>query len=59
MPLLGQIKLNEYEVLLQDGDDILYEYVVASNSEDAAYTALELSSRRNCTLKDVRMSDEW
>ena len=59
MPLLGQTRFNEYEVLLQDGDDILYEYVVASNSEDAAYTALELSSRRNCTLKDVRMSDEW
>ena len=59
MPLLGQTRFNEYEVLLQDGDDIHYEYVVASNSEDAAYTALELSSCRNCTLKDVRMSDEW
>ena len=59
MPLLGQTRFNEYEVLLEDGDDIYYEYVVAPNSEEAAYTALELSSRRNCTLKDVRMSDEW
>ena len=59
MPLLGQSKLNEYVVLLDDADDILTEYVLAPSSEEAAWIALELSENRNCTLKDVRINDEW
>jgi len=59
MPLLGQSKLKEYVVLLEDADDILTEYVLAPSSEEAAWIAMELSENRNCTLKDVRISDEW
>jgi hypothetical protein len=59
MPLLGQSKLKEYVVLLDDSDDIRTEYVLAPSSEEAAWIAMELSENRNCTLKDVRISDEW
>jgi hypothetical protein len=59
MPLLGQSKLKEYVVLLDDSDDIKTEYVLAPSSEEAAWIAMELSENRNCTLKDVRISDEW
>ena len=59
MPLLGQSKLKEYVVILDDSDDIRTEYVLAPSSEEAAWIAMELSENRNCTLKDVRISDEW
>jgi len=59
MPLLGQSKLKEYVVLLDDAEDIRTEYVLAPSSEEAAWIAMELSENRNCTLKDVRISDEW
>ena len=58
MPLLG-IKRYDYEVTLNDGDDIFIEYITAKDSETAAWIALDLSEYRNCTLKDVRLSDEW
>ena len=60
MPLLGQQKMDEYEVkMMTDVGDVLVEYVLAPDVERAAWQALELSSQRNCTLKDVRISDEW
>ena len=58
MPLLG-IKRYDYEVILNDGDNIFTEYITAKDAENAAWIALELSEYRNCTLKDVRLSDEW
>ena len=60
MPLLGQQKMDEYEVkMMTDVGDVLVEYVLAPDVERAAWQALELSGQRNCTLKDVRISDEW
>ena len=60
MPLLGRQRTNEYEVkMMTDVGDVLVEYVMAPDVERAAWQALELSNQRNCTLKDVRMSDEW
>ena len=60
MALLGRVRFDEYEVkLINDVGDVFIEYVLAPDSERAAWQALELSSQRNCTLKDVRMCDEW
>ena len=60
MALLGRVKYDEYEVrMMTDVGDVLIEYVLAPDVERAAWQALELSSQRNCTLKDVRMIDEW
>ena len=60
MALLGRTRFDEYEVkLMNDVGDIFIEYVLAPDAERAAWQALELSSQRNCTLKDVRMCDEW
>tara|TARA_Y100000361_G_C10975274_1_gene246124 strand:+ start:130 stop:294 length:165 start_codon:yes stop_codon:yes gene_type:complete len=52
--------LNEYAVTLADDYGNLFtEYVLAKDVETAAFNALELSSRRDMLLKDVRMTDEW
>ena len=60
MALLGTQRLDEYEVkLMDDVGNIRVEYVLAPDVERAAWQALELSSQRNCTLKDVRLCDEW
>jgi len=60
MALLGKIHYDEYEVrMMNDVGDVRVEYVLAPDVERAAWQALELSSQRNCTLKDVRMCDEW
>lgn len=59
MPLLGRSRYEDYEVLLRDGDDVFTEYVVASNSEQAAWSALELSTHRGCELINVRVCDAW
>ena len=60
MALLGRTHYDEYEVLLEDdAGDLHTMYVVAPNLEQAAWSAMELSTQRNCTLKDVRMCDEW
>ena len=59
MPLLGRTRYEDYEVLLRDGDDVFTEYVVASNSEQAAWSALELSTHRGCELINVSVCDAW
>ena len=60
MPLLGRQRLDEYVVtMLDNAENVLTEYVLAPDSERAAWQALELSDQRNCTLKDVRLCDEW
>ena len=60
MALLGRTRFDEYEVrMMTDVGDVLIEYVLAPDVERAAWQALELSSQRNCTLKDVRLIDEW
>ena len=60
MPLLGTQPLREYEVkMINDVGDVVVDYVLAPDVERAAWQSLELSSQRNCTLKDVRMCDEW
>ena len=60
MALLGKGKWKTYLVTLSDDvDDIRTEYVMAPDSEHAAWVALELSNQRECTLKDVRLADEW
>lgn len=60
MPLLGRTKYNEYIVtMLDDAENVLTEHVLAPDAERAAWQAMELSNQRTCTLKDVRMKDEW
>ena len=60
MALLGKVHYDEYEVWLQnDAGDVRVEYVLAPDSERAAWQAMELSNQRNCTLTNVRMCDEW
>ena len=60
MALLGKVYHHEYEVRMSDDvGNIRVEYVLAPDVERAAWQAMELSSQRNCTLKDVRMCDEW
>jgi hypothetical protein len=59
MALLGQTKWKTYLVTLADGDDVFNEHIMAPDAEHAAWVALELSDRRTCTLKDVRLEDEW
>jgi len=60
LALLGLQRLDEYEVkMINDVGDIHIEYVLAPDVERAAWQALELSSQREYTLKDVRLCDEW
>ena len=60
MPLLGTQPLREYEVkMINDVGDVVVDYVLAPDVERAAWQSLELSSQRNCKLKDVRQCDEW
>ena len=60
MALLGKVRHHEDEVkMLDDVGNVRVEYVLAPDVERAAWQAMELSSQRNCTLKDVRMCDEW
>jgi len=48
--------LQEYIVTLSNAESI---YILARNSMDAAYNALELSEDRHCKLIDVRLREEW
>jgi len=48
--------LREYQVILSSGEQI---YILAANSMDAAYSALELSEDRNVNLLNVSQVDEW
>ena len=60
MPLLGTQPLQEYEVkMINSVGNVVVDYVLAPDVERAAWQSLELSSQRNCTLKDVRLCDEW
>ncbi len=59
MPLLGNATYEEYAVILQCGKDQWTEYVVAPDSEHAAWSALELSTNRQAQLKDVKRTYEW
>jgi len=59
MPLLGSQKLDEYMVVLEDGQERWTEYVYAPDLEHAAWSALELSTNRNAQLKDVIRTHEW
>jgi len=60
LALLGLQRLDEYEVrMMNDVGDMLIEYVLAPDVERAAWQAMELSSQRDLTLKDVRLCDEW
>ena len=60
MALLGRARYDDYEVILEnEAGDLHTMYVVAPNLEQAAWSAMELSTQRKCTLKDVRMCDEW
>ena len=53
-------RLDEYEVrMMDDVGNVRVEYVLAPDVERAAWQAMELSNQRNCTLKDVRLCDEW
>jgi hypothetical protein len=47
--------LREYEITLRSG----VWYLLAPSSEQAAWTALELSKERNDQLLNVRRTDEW
>ena len=44
-----------YEVVLRSGS----RYILAPDSEAAAWSALELSQERKDTLINVRLHDEW
>jgi len=49
-------QINEYIVTLSSGEPI---YILAANSVNAAYSALELSEDRKAKLINVRRTDEW
>ena len=53
---LDSQSLREYQVILSSGEQI---YILAANSMDAAYSALELSEDRNANLLNVSQIDEW
>ena len=53
---LSHSPLREYEVTLSSGEVM---YILAANSEEAAWDALELSMDRTCKLTNVRRTDEW
>ena len=59
MPLLGTTKWVEYMVTLQEGEELNTMYLLAPNSEEAAWSALELSTDRNAILKNITRTDEW
>lgn len=49
-------RYQEFQVRLSSGEIF---YLLALNSMNAAYSALELSKDRNCKLLDVSLTDEW
>jgi hypothetical protein len=48
-------KVDVYKVTLSSGA----RYILAPNSEHAAWSALELSQERNDKLINVQLKDEW
>jgi hypothetical protein len=53
---LSNSPLREYNVTLSSGETI---YILARDSEEAAWHALELAEDRTLKLVDVRLTDEW
>ena len=53
---LSHSPLREYHVTLSSGETI---YILARNTEEAAWHALELAEDRTLKLVDVRLTDEW
>ena len=53
---LSHSPFREYNVTLSSGETI---YILARNSEEAAWSALELAEDRTLKLVDVRLTDEW
>lgn len=53
---LDSQSLEEYKVTLSSGERM---YILAANSMDAAYSALELAEDRESKLLNVRIVDEW
>lgn len=53
---LSHSPLREYYVTLSSGETI---YILAHDSEEAAWSALELAVDRDLYLVDVRLTDEW
>jgi hypothetical protein len=53
---LSHSSLREYHVTLSSGETI---YILARDTEDAAWSALELAVDRDLYLVDVRLTDEW
>ena len=53
---LSHSSLREYHVTLSSGETI---YILARDSEEAAWSALELAEDRTLELVDVRLTDEW
>ena len=49
------VMMKEYQVTLTSG----VWYLLAPNSEAAAWSALELSDERMSNLVDVKLTDEW
>ena len=53
---LDSHSLQEYQVTLSSGERM---FILAADSMDAAYSALELSEDRHSKLLNVRIIDEW
>ena len=53
---LNPQSLREYQVTLSSGEQM---YILAADSMDAAYSALELSEDRDVNLLNVSLLDEW
>ena len=53
---LNPQSLREYQVILSSGEQM---YILAADSMDAAYSALELSNDRDVNLLNVSLIDEW
>jgi len=58
MPLLGHPTVEYQVMMVDDFENVIFDYVLAKDVEHAAWEALKLSSRRNLTLKDVCLSYE-
>lgn len=55
MPLVHNDAPKVFEITLSSGT----RYILAPNSEQAAWSALELSQERNDQLLNVKLKDEW
>ena len=51
--------LREYNVTLSSGGNVETIYILARNSMQAAYSALELAGDRSSQLINVQITDEW